>query len=36
MLRERARYGKLGWNVIYDFSFSDLTTSSLLVAQYLN
>jgi len=32
---ERRKYGKIGWNVAYDFNESDLTVSRKLLALYL-
>lgn len=33
---ERRKYGKLGWNVPYDFNESDFIVSRKLLALYLN
>jgi len=33
---ERRKYGKIGWNVQYDFSISDFTISRRLMSLYLN
>jgi dynein heavy chain len=36
VLQERQKYGKLGWNVPYDFNESDFTISRQLVSTYLS
>ena len=36
ILQERRRYGKLGWNVPYDFTDADLTVSLLILQKSLN
>lgn len=36
ILQERRRYGKLGWNVPYDFADSDLLVSLLILQKSLN
>ncbi|VDL92009.1 unnamed protein product [Schistocephalus solidus] len=36
ILQERRRYGKLGWNVSYDFADSDLLVSLLILQKSLN
>lgn len=35
-LQERRKYGKIGWNVPYDFNESDLFISLSLIKMYLN
>jgi dynein heavy chain len=35
VIQERRKYGKLGWNVAYDFNMSDFTVSMKLMATYL-
>ncbi len=35
VLQERQKYGKLGWNLSYDFNESDLTISRQLLSTYL-
>ena len=35
IVQERRKYGKIGWNVPYDFSESDFTISRRLLALYL-
>lgn len=36
VLQDRKKFGKIGWNVIYDFNESDFTISKRLLAMYLN
>lgn len=36
ILQERRRYGKLGWNVPYDFADADLQVSLLILQKLLN
>jgi dynein heavy chain len=36
VLQERRKYGKIGWNVNYDFNDSDYIISRRLIALYLN
>ena len=36
VLQDRKKFGKIGWNVIYDFMESDFTISKRLLAMYLN
>jgi len=36
VLQDRKKFGKIGWNVIYDFNESDFTISRRLLAMYLN
>jgi dynein heavy chain len=36
VLQDRKKYGKIGWNIIYDFNESDFTISRRLLAMYLN
>ncbi|KAH7817501.1 dynein haevy chain 5, inner dynein arm 1 alpha [Monocercomonoides exilis] len=36
VVQERGKYGKLGWNVLYDFNESDFRVSLDLIATYLN
>lgn len=35
VVQERRKYGRLGWNVAYDFNDSDLTVSRRLLSMYL-
>jgi dynein heavy chain len=35
VVQERRKYGKLGWNVAYDFNMSDFTVSMKLMSTYL-
>jgi dynein heavy chain len=36
ILLDRAKYGKIGWNVYYDFNYSDFNISFKLLILYLN
>ena len=36
VVQERKKFGKIGWNVAYDFTFSDYEISQKLVSLYLN
>lgn len=36
VIQERKKFGKIGWNVMYDFNESDYKISSDLIANYLN
>ena len=36
IVQDRRKYGKIGWNVPYDFNDSDFTISRRLIALYLN
>jgi dynein heavy chain len=36
VMQDRKKFGKIGWNVIYDFMESDFTISKRLLAMYLN
>lgn len=36
VLQDRKKFGKIGWNVFYDFNESDFTISRRLLAMYLN
>jgi dynein heavy chain len=36
VLQERKKYGKLGWNISYDFNESDFTISRQLMSTYLS
>jgi dynein heavy chain len=36
VLQDRKKFGKIGWNVVYDFMESDFTISKRLLAMYLN
>ena len=36
VIQDRKKFGKIGWNVIYDFMESDFTISKRLLAMYLN
>ncbi|MCQ2815655.1 MAG: hypothetical protein MJ252_00165 [archaeon] len=36
VMQDRKKYGKIGWNVIYDFMESDFIISKRLLAMYLN
>lgn len=36
ILLDRTKYGKIGWNVAYDFNFSDFSISFQLLQLYLN
>nr|CEL77298.1 TPA: dynein-1-alpha heavy chain, flagellar inner arm I1 complex, putative [Toxoplasma gondii VEG] len=36
VVQERRKYGKIGWNVAYDFNEADLVISRRLVAMYLD
>ncbi len=35
-LQERRKYGKLGWNVAYDFNETDFRISMTLISTYLS
>lgn len=35
VVQERRKYGKIGWNVAYDFNLSDFTVSMKLIGTYL-
>lgn len=35
VLQDRKKFGKIGWNIVYDFSESDFTISQRLLATYL-
>jgi dynein heavy chain len=35
VVQERRKYGKLGWNIGYDFNESDFNVSSMLISMYL-
>jgi dynein heavy chain len=36
IVQDRRKYGKIGWNVSYDFNFSDFRISFRLLSMYLN
>lgn len=36
VLQDRKKFGKIGWNIMYDFSESDFNISQKLLAMYLN
>lgn len=36
VIQERKKFGKIGWNVTYDFNESDFKISFRLIAMYLN
>jgi dynein heavy chain len=36
VIQERKKYGKIGWNIRYDFNASDFNISFRLIALYLN
>jgi dynein heavy chain len=36
VLQERKKFGKIGWNVSYDFNESDFKISFKLISLYLN
>lgn len=36
ILQERRRYGKLGWNIPYDFADADLQVSLMILQKSLN
>eukprot|EP00762_Andalucia_godoyi_P000034 ANDGO_02412.mRNA.1 Dynein-1-alpha heavy chain len=36
VVQERRKYGKIGWNVAYDFNESDFRVSMMLISTYLN
>lgn len=35
-IQERKKFGKIGWNVSYDFNTSDYRISYELISMYLN
>jgi dynein heavy chain len=36
VIQERKKFGKIGWNVTYDFNASDYQISYQLISMYLN
>ena len=36
VIQERKKFGKIGWNVTYDFTVSDYEISQRLISMYLN
>jgi dynein heavy chain len=36
VIQERKKFGKIGWNVSYDFNASDYLISYQLISMYLN